>query len=161
MFKGFFILEQRNIYAWLYVPVTGHITIWHIWKENKRIRSEPQDMVLSFDVLNPKLSCPIDLSTLFSKQTLLNELTPAKLVSWWHVYTADCTCYHRKISATNRKFWENWATWNKYKHLAISNDGVKRSNASPIFCGSLLILLFFLKIRQMVICPVTGTHNQV
>ena len=45
----------------------------------------------------------------------------------------------------------------------ISHDslGVKRSNASAIFYGSLLILLFFFKICQMVICPVTGTYNHV
>ena len=30
-----------------------------------------------------------------------------------------------------------------------------------MFCGSLLILLFFLKIRQMVICPVTLTYSDV
>ena len=25
--KAFFILEQRNINTWLYVPLTGHITV--------------------------------------------------------------------------------------------------------------------------------------
>ena len=39
--------------------------------------------------------------------------------------------------------------------------GVKTSNASPISCGSLLMLLFFPKICQMVICPVRGTCNHV
>ena len=48
--------------------------------------------------------------------------------------------------------------WNRVRHDSL---GVKTSNASPIFCGSLLILLFFLKKCQMVICPVTGTYNHV
>ena len=48
--KAFFILEQRNIYTWLYVPVSGHITIWHILKKNKSRRSEAQIIGLTFDV---------------------------------------------------------------------------------------------------------------
>ena len=52
--KAFFIHEQRNIYTWLYVPVTGHITIWHILRKNKSMRSEPQNIGLAFDVLTPK-----------------------------------------------------------------------------------------------------------
>ena len=47
---------------------------------------------------------------------------------------------------------------NRIRHDSL---GVKTSNASPIFCGSLPILLFFLKICQMVICSVTGTYNHV
>ena len=31
--KAFFILEQSNVYTWLYVPVTEHITIWHILRK--------------------------------------------------------------------------------------------------------------------------------
>ena len=45
---------------------------------------------------------------------------------------------------------------NRLRHDSL---GVKISNANPIFCGSLLILLFFLKICQMVICYVTRTKN--
>ena len=47
---------------------------------------------------------------------------------------------------------------NRVRHGRL---GVKTSNASPIPCGSLLILLFFPKICQMVICPVRGTCNHV
>ena len=39
--------------------------------------------------------------------------------------------------------------------------GVLTSNASIISYGSLVILWFFLKISQMVICPVRGTYNRV
>ena len=63
--KDFFILEQRNIYTWLYVSVTGHITIWHILRKNKSMRSEPQNICHAFDVLTPKLSSLIRLSHLF------------------------------------------------------------------------------------------------
>ena len=45
---------------------------------------------------------------------------------------------------------------NRVRHGSL---GVKTSNASPISCGSLLILLFFPKICQMVICPVRDTYN--
>ena len=36
--------------------------------------------------------------------------------------------------------------------------GVKTSNASPTFCGSLLIILFFVKICQMVIYVPSQGH---
>ena len=83
--KAFFILEQRNIYTWLYVPVTGHITIRHILRKNKSMRSELQNIGLTFDVLTPNYLVWFDLTPLFFKQMWLNELTQAKLVSWWHV----------------------------------------------------------------------------
>ena len=75
--------RQRNIYTWLYEPLTGYITIWHILGKNKSMRSEPQDIGLAFDVFTSKLPCLIsfDLATLFLKQMLLKELTQAKLVS--------------------------------------------------------------------------------
>ena len=47
---------------------------------------------------------------------------------------------------------------NRVRHGSL---GVKTSNASPMSCGSLLILLFFPEISQMVICPVRGTCNHV
>ena len=73
--------------------------------------------------------------------------------------TADCTCHHET----------NLARVNYFNNICLKNEVAKRirhdsleveiSNAIPIFCGSLLILLFFFKIFQMVICPVTGTYN--
>ena len=49
--KAFFILEQRNIYTWLCVPLTEHIkTHLTYFRENQSVRSEPQDTVLAVDV---------------------------------------------------------------------------------------------------------------
>ena len=47
------------------------------------------------------------------------------------------------------------------KQLRHCSLGVKSLNASTISRGSLLKLLFFLKICQMLICPVRGTYNHV
>ena len=49
--KAFFILEQRNIYTWLCVPLTEHIkTHLTYFRKNQSVRSEPQDTVLAVDV---------------------------------------------------------------------------------------------------------------
>ena len=45
------------ICMWLYVPRAGHVTIGHILRKNKSMRSEPQYTVLVFDILTPKLPC--------------------------------------------------------------------------------------------------------
>ena len=45
--------------------------------------------------------------------------------------------------------------------LRLGSLGVELSNRSSLYYGSLLTLLFFLKIRQMVVCSVRGTYNHV
>ena len=49
--------EQRYSYVviYIYVLVTGHITIGHILRKNESMRSEPQSMVLVLDIITPKL----------------------------------------------------------------------------------------------------------
>ena len=49
------------------------------------MRNEPQNIGLAFDVLTPKLSCLIRFSYLILETNLLNQLTQAESVSWWHV----------------------------------------------------------------------------
>ena len=97
-FKGFFILEQRNIYTWLYVPVTGHITIGHILRKNKSMRSEPQSIGLAFDVLTPKLSCLIEFRH-FIFETNVVERVNSGQISLVVTCTAVCTCHHLKFPA--------------------------------------------------------------
>ena len=119
--KAFFFLEQRNIYTRLYVPVTGHITICHILRKNKSMRSEPQNIGLAFDVLTPKLSCVIRFDDLIFQTNVVERVISGK-ISLVVTCTADCTCHHLKIPAKNCNFWENWPISNKYKHLSIPND---------------------------------------
>ena len=79
---------------------------------------------------------------------------------WWPVESA--------VNVTTRLIWPDlirsttfiWKIWwpSRIRHDSL---GVKTLNASPIFCGSLLILFFPVKICQMVICSVTGTYNHV
>ena len=82
-------------------------------------------------------------------------------VRWWHVQSA--------VHVTTRLIWPAELTRSttfvskisgltRVRHDSI---GVKTSNASRILCGSLLILSFFLKICQIVICPATGKYNHV
>ena len=74
--------------------------------------------------------------------------------------TISGTCHYTRLIWPELTRWTTFV-WKIRWPNRIRRDslGVKTSNASPIFCGSLLILLFFLKICQMVICPVTGTYN--
>ena len=61
-----------------------------------------------------------------------------------------CTCHHETDSAwvnSFNKFLSNIGWMNRVRHDSL---GVKTSNASAKFYGSLLILLFFLKICRMV-----------
>ena len=78
------------------------------------------------------------------------------------------TCTISGIYVTTRLIWPELTRSTTFvskirglKRIRHDSLGVKTSNASPVFCGSLLILSFFVKICQMVICPVTGTYNHV
>ena len=119
--KAFFILKQRNIYTWLYVPVTGHITIRHILRKNENMRSEPQNFALAFDVLTPELSCLIRFGHLIFQTNVVQRVNSGR-ICLVVTCTADCTCHHLKIPGKNWNFWQNWSIWNKYKHLAIPNN---------------------------------------
>ena len=78
--------------------------------------------------------------------------------------TADCTCHHPTILERNWNFWVSREVLNKYGDLSIADVarlghdsiGVKTSNASRIFCGSLLILLFSLKYVRWLYVPSQG-----
>ena len=124
-FKGFFILEQRNIYTWLYVPVTGHITIWHILGKNKSMRSEPQNIRPEFDVLTPKLSCLIRFSHLIFETNVV-ERGHSGQISLVVTCTAVCTCHHLKFPAKSWNFGKNrWtcAYWSESNKLTGESIG--------------------------------------
>ena len=81
----------------------------------------------------------------------------AGIFRWWHVQLA--------VHVTTRLIRPELTGWTAFvwkikwpNRIKQDSLGVKTLNANPLFCGSLLILLFFLKICQMVICPVTGTY---
>ena len=78
--RTFLLLEKRNIDTWLYVLLTGHITIWHFEKYQTR-RIELKDMLLGVYAITPKLLC----LRRWHGKILLNELTLDKLASWRHV----------------------------------------------------------------------------
>ena len=101
--------------------MTGHITIWHILRKNKSMRSEPQNIGFAFHVLTPKLSCLIRFGYLNFQTNVVQRVNSGK-ISLVVTCTADCTCNHLKIPAKNSNFREIWSIWNKYKDLAIPND---------------------------------------
>ena len=101
--------------------MTGHITIWHILRKNKSMRSELQNIGLAFDVLTPKLSCLIRFSHLIFETNVV-ERGHSGQISLVVTCTAVCTCHHLKFTAKNWNFGENWSIGNKYKHLSIPND---------------------------------------
>ena len=83
-------------------------------------------------------------------------------------FSRNCQMVQSAVHVTTRLIWPELTCSTTFVSkirwlIRIRRDslGVKTSNASPIFYGSLLTLLFFLKICQMVICPVTGTYNHV
>ena len=53
-----FLSGAKTITTWLYVTVTGHITIRHILEKNESLRSEPKHMVLAFHELAANLLFP-------------------------------------------------------------------------------------------------------
>ena len=82
-----FLSKEISIRAYNYVLLTGHITIWHIFKGKKQVWGANHKIWFSQSMFKP-LNCRVwhDSSVLGLKQMLqLNELTQAKSVSWWHV----------------------------------------------------------------------------
>ena len=75
--KVFFFLEQRKIFTSLYVPLTGHLTIWHILSA----RSEPQDMLIAIQVIARKLPC---LRCCY-EGNIVEWVNSSKLTFRWHV----------------------------------------------------------------------------
>ena len=53
-----FLSGAKNITTWLYVTLTGHITIRHILEKNESLKSEPKHMVLAFHDFAPNLVFP-------------------------------------------------------------------------------------------------------
>ena len=62
------------------------------------MRSEPQDMVLAFEVLTPKLSYLTRLIHLMFETNLVERINSGQ-ISLALTCTADCTCHHPTISA--------------------------------------------------------------
>ena len=89
-FKGFFHSWAKKylyVHGYNYVPLTGHITIWHIFKGKIKVWGANHKTWFSQSMFK-LLNCRVwhDSSVLCLKQMLqLNELTQAKSVSWWHV----------------------------------------------------------------------------
>ena len=99
--KAFFVLEQRNIYTWLYVTLTRHMTIWHILKKNQSLWRE-----------STRNCAPT--------RFYMNEVTLAKLTSWWHVPLIVLVTI-RHFVERNWNFRVSWEVLNKYGNLSIAN----------------------------------------
>ena len=68
------------------------------------------------------------------------------------------------VHGTTRLIWPELThstIFHSEDQLRHGSLGIIRSNVSTISDGSLVIPWFFLKISQMVICPVRGTYNHV
>ena len=75
-------------------------------RKNKSMRSEPQNIGLAFDVLNPKISCLIRFGHLIFQTNVVERVNSGK-ISLVVTCTAECTCHHLKIPAKNSNFREN------------------------------------------------------
>ena len=120
--KVFFILElaKKYLYTRLHVPLTGHITIWHILGENKSMRSEPQDIGLAFDVLTPKLPCLTRFSNIIFETSVVKWVNSDQVS-----LVVTCTAARLYMSPSDNSGWKvskKWAIWNKYKLRAVKND---------------------------------------
>ena len=82
-----FLSWAKNTTTWLYVTLTGHITIRHILDKIQSLRSEHKRMVLVIDDFASKLLFPSWCYDFFCwKESWSNELIqPNKLTSCWHV----------------------------------------------------------------------------
>ena len=76
-------------------------------------------------------------------------------ITIWHILRKSKKYYER----TTR--YGPSIEWFTRKPVRILQFRGKPSHARTVSCGSLLILLLFLKICQMVICPVRATYNHV
>ena len=61
-----FLSGAKNITTWLYVTLTGHITIRHILEKNEIFRSKPKHMVLAFHDFAPNLLFPSYLQVIWN-----------------------------------------------------------------------------------------------
>ena len=105
--------------VWLYVPLTGHITIWDILGKDKSMRSEPQDIGLAFDVLTPKLPCLTWFNNLIFETNVVERVNSSQ-ISLVVTCTTGCTCHHEVTLHRNQ--------WNKSER--------KRLNTNRKFCVS-------------------------
>ena len=98
---------------WLYVPLTGHITIWHILGENKSMRSEPRDIGLAFDVLTPKLPCLTSFRNLIFETNVVERVNSSQ-ISLVVTCTTGCTCHHEVTLHRNQ--------WNKSERKRLNTN---------------------------------------
>ena len=93
------MLEKRNIDTWLYVLLTGHITIWHIFK-NIKLVGPNQKICCSESMLQP-LDCRISIG--FMKKNIA-EWVDSCQISLGVTCTADCTCHYLTNSGKKLNF---------------------------------------------------------
>ena len=98
-----------------------------------------------------------------SNCSVLSEISIflAAILRWWHVQSAVNVTTRLILPELTRSTTFVWKIrWlNRIRHDSL---GVKTSNARPLFCGSLLILLFFLKYVRWLYVPWQGhitTHR--
>ena len=99
LFKAFLVFEKRNVDTWLYVLLTGHITIWHIFK-NIKLVGPNQKMCCSESML---LHLNYRVSVDFVEKDIA-EWVDSSQISLGVTSTADCTCHHLTNSQNKLKF---------------------------------------------------------
>ena len=104
------------MHGYNYVPLTGHITIWHIFKGKIKVWGANHKTWFSQSMFKP-LNCRVwhDSSVLCLKQMLqLNELTQAKSCSLVVTCTTGCTCHHEVTLHRNQ--------WNKSEKKRLNTN---------------------------------------
>ena len=83
------------------------------------MRSEPQGIVLAFDVFTPILPSLVNVINLMSVRSVVQRFNSAQ-INLMVTCTDDCTCHHLTIHAKNSMLWDKWEVWNKCRHLPIA-----------------------------------------
>ena len=113
-----FLSWAKNTTRWLYVTLTGHITITIFSGKNESLRSEPKHMVLVFDDFVPKLLFPSWCYRFLLERILVERVNSADQINLVVTCTAACKCHHL---IKNIKFLSEMWHLKQIKDLAIAN----------------------------------------
>ena len=94
LFERCFSFLWKNITTWLYVTLTGYVTIRHILGKIQSLRSEQKRIVLVFDDFVSKLLLPTWCYVFLLKRILVEQVNSAVLMNLVVTCTADCTSHH-------------------------------------------------------------------
>ena len=112
-----FLSWEKNTTTWLYVTLTGHITIRNILEKNESLGIESKHMV-HVPMIFPLNYCfQADVMVFLLERILVERVNSAKQINCKMTCTTDFTCHHltknMKFFEQNVKFQTNWGVSNR------------------------------------------------